>query len=368
MTLEPAADIFVRFAALLRAHGFAAATDQTTSFLSAITLLGPRSMADIRRAAHALFAPPPERHPEFDALFDAHFLGRADLVLADGEADEEETRVRDAVAGAPEPPDPHGLNQAGQAATTAEMLAARGLAALDEADILRQFARALPSRLPRRRGRRLAAARSGRVPDLRRSLRESVRTDGDVATLRRRRRKLRQRAILLLIDVSGSMKDRTDAHLRFAHALAHAAERMEVFTLGTRLTRITRAIRLRRREQALDAVAATVADWDGGTRIGDALQAFLAVPRFGGYARGAAVMIVSDGLERGDPTALINAVGRLARRAWRLSWLSPLANDDRSRPQTEALAAILPLLDDLAPAASTEALCAHALSLATAPT
>ena len=363
MTLDPAVETFVRFATLLRAHDFAVAPEQTTSFLSAITLLGPRSIIDIRRAGHALFAPSPERQPEFDALFDAHFLGRTCLMFADAEATDEEIRVREAASVSPEPPEPSGLNQAGQAATEAEMLALRELAALDEAETLRRFARAASGRLPRRRGRRLVAARRGRVPDLRRSLREALRTDGDIAILRRRGRKSRPRAILLLIDVSGSMKDRTDAHLRFAHALAHAAERIEVFTLGTRLTRITRAIRLRRREQALDAVSAIVADWDGGTRIGDALQAFLAVPRFGGYARGAAALILSDGLERGDPTALVNAAARLSQLSWRLSWLSPLATGDLDRPQTQALAAILPFLDELVPGGSTDALCADVLSL-----
>src|SRR4029078_10833371 len=95
------------------------------------------------------------------------------------------------------------------------------------------------------------------------------------------------------------------------------------FTFGTRLTRVTRALRLKRREQALNAAAHLVSDWDGGTRIGDALQAFLAVPRFGGYARGAAVVIVSDGLERGDPAALRDAVAKLWRRARRLRRATP---------------------------------------------
>ena len=101
---------------------------------------------------------------------------------------------------------------------------------------------------------------------------------------------------------------------------------IEVFTFGTRLTRVTRPMRLKRREQALAAAAQIVSDFDGGTRIGDALQAFLAVPRFAGYARGAATLIVSDGLERGDPLALADAVAKLSRRAWRLSWLTPLAH------------------------------------------
>jgi len=106
-----------------------------------------------------------------------------------------------------------------------------------------------------------------------------------------------------------------------------------------------------------------VSDWDGGTRIGDALQAFLAVPRFGGYARGAAVVVVSDGLERGDLTALRDAVAKLSRRAWRLSWLTPLAVGSNFVPQTEALIAIRRFVDDMVDGGSTAAVVGHVLSL-----
>jgi uncharacterized protein len=169
--------------------------------------------------------------------------------------------------------------------------------------------------------------------------------------------------VLLLIDVSGSMKDRTDAHLDFAHALARAAQRLEVFTIGTRLTRVTMALRRRNRDQARAAAATLVADWDGGTRIGDALQAFLAVPRFAAHARGALVLVLSDGLERGDPAAMTAAVARLSALAWRISWLTPLGADPRFAPETDALRSILPLIDDLADGSSTKSLCAHVLQL-----
>src|SRR5260370_9924930 len=132
------------------------------------------------------------------------------------------------------------------------------------------------------------------------------------------------------------MKARSEENLRLAHPLLQATPNVEVFTFGTRLTRVTRALRLKRREQALAAAAHLVSDWDGGTRIGDALQAFLAVPRFGGYARGAAVVILSDGLERGDLSALRPAVPTLSQRAWRLSWLTPLPGASGFGPQTEA--------------------------------
>jgi uncharacterized protein with von Willebrand factor type A (vWA) domain len=200
---------------------------------------------------------------------------------------------------------------------------------------------------------------------LRRTLREAVRNDGDVFRLSRLRRRTRQRNLLLLIDVSGSMKARTEAHLRLAHAVTHAAERadrVEVFTFGTRLTRVTRSLRLKNRDAALAAASTLVSDWDGGTRIGDALQAFLAVPRFAGYARGTFVAVLSDGLERGDPAAMRDAVSRISRRAWRLSWLTPLASGPDFRPETEALKAVLPFLDDLGDGSTVEAVCAHLLN------
>jgi uncharacterized protein with von Willebrand factor type A (vWA) domain len=272
-------------------------------------------------------------------------------------------RVQEDRSGGAEPLLSDDVNEAGQQATGAEALSVRRFGAESDIELLRRFARAAPARLPRRPGYRRMRARRGEYFDTRRTLREAVRHEGDVMTLRRLKRRLRQRRILLLIDVSGSMKERTETHLRIAHALAHAVERIEVFTFGTRLTRVTRAMRLRNREQALAATSAIVSDWDGGTRIGDALQAFLRVPRFAGYSRGALVLILSDGLERGDPAAMRDAVARLARLAWRVSWLSPLATGPDFAPQTEALKAILALVDDLADGSSVGAVTAHVLNL-----
>jgi hypothetical protein len=363
-TLPLAAQPFVAFATLLRVNGFAVAPEQTTAFLSAIALLGPRSLDHIRRAGHATFAPPPERHDEFNALFDAHFLGAVELGREVGEPDPDDLTVQEDNRGGFEPPSSDDINEAGQAATGAEALSVRLFAEADETDTLRRFRRAAADRLPLRRGYRRVAAKHGRGLDLRRAMKEAIRNDGEIFRLPKLTRRQRRRNILLLVDVSGSMKTRTEAHLRFAHALVRAADRVEVFTIGTRLTRVTNALRLKNREQALAAASSVVSDWDGGTRIGDALQAFLAVPRFAGYSRGAVVLILSDGLERGDPKAMTDAVKRLAARAWHLSWLSPLAAEPGYRPETAALKSILPHLDALAAAGSTDRLCHHVLSLA----
>lgn len=360
--LPAAAHPFVAFPTLLREHGLAAAPEQTTSFLMAVELLGPRSIEHVRKAAVATLAPHPEQRDLFDSLFDMHFLG---AIIEPGEEDvapddemsvQEDSGSREILIG-------EEVNETGQAATGAEALSLRALKPLDESEILRRFARDLPAALPRRRGYRHRAARRGATVDLARSLREALRHDGEVMSLKRLRRVTRPRPILLLIDVSGSMKQRSDANLALAHAIMQAAPRAEVFTFGTRLTRVTRALRRRRRGQALAEASGLVADWDGGTRIGDALQAFLAVPRFASYARGAVVLVLSDGLERGDPSALVSAVTRLAARAFRIDWLTPLAADPGYSPQTEALRLIAPHLATLGNGASTARICRHILSL-----
>jgi hypothetical protein len=353
---------FIAFVALLRANGFAVAPEQTTSFLSAIVLLGPRDPEDIRRAGLATLAPPPERHAAYHALFDIHFLGEAAPDLGEGD-DEDVVRVQEDRRGVDEPVKADESNESGQAATRAEALTERRFGPGDAAEALRRLTREGRRRLPRRLSYRRLRARRGAVVDLRRTLRDAMRNDGEIIKLSRLRRRMRPRKMLLLIDVSGSMKARTEDNLRLAHALTQASPRVEVFTFGTRLTRVTRPMRLKRREQALAGAAQIVSDWDGGTRIGDALKAFLAVPRFAAYARGAATLVVSDGLERGDPAALAEAVAKLSRGAWRLSWLTPLAVGRDFRPRTEALLAIFPLVDDMVDGGSVPAIVDHMLAL-----
>lgn len=353
---------FLRFAALLRAGGFPVAPEQTQSFVAAVGLLGPRSMEDIHRAALATLGPAPERREAFDALFRLVFLGQTIAAPATAEADDKDAvGAFDDRDGGAEPPETAEAEESGGAPTGAERLFARRFAELSEDDALRRFRRRAPNALPRRPSRRLAASkRPGRL-DMRRALREAVRRDGELVRLPALERRDRRRRVLLLIDVSGSMKDQTDLYLRFAHALAQATDRLEAFTLGTRLTRITRAMRRRNREQALALAATLVADWDGGTRLGDALQAFLAVPRFVGFARGALCVVLSDGLERGDHAAMADAVERLSRNAWSILWLTPLAGDDGYAVETAALGSVLPFIGRLGDGSTAAAVCREVL-------
>jgi uncharacterized protein with von Willebrand factor type A (vWA) domain len=356
MTLPRPLTPFLSFAQALRAAGHLAAPEQTQAFIAAVGLFGPRSLMDVRRAAHATFGPTPERREEFDALFDEVFLGRVLTAPAPGEP-EDMPNAFDADAFepifAPDDEEPSGAD-----ASVAERLFARRFAD-DEAAALRAFARSLPHALPRRRARRTISGK-GKIADPRRTFRHMIRRDGEVARVLRRMRKQRQRRVLLLIDISGSMKSGTEGALRLAHALVQAGEQVEVFTIGTRLTRVTRALARRNREQALEFASGLVADWDGGTRLGEALQVFLSVPRFASFARGAMVIVLSDGLERGGPQALTQAMMRLHGLAWSVLWLTPLAADAQFQPMTEALRAVAPMIDRLGNGSSPQAI-AHEL-------
>jgi uncharacterized protein with von Willebrand factor type A (vWA) domain len=357
--LPPAAAPFFGFARLLRRHGFAIAPEQVTGFMQAVTLLGPRSMADIREAALATLAPPPDRRDEFEAHFQSHFYGNASVV-SEGDTDEE-TRIKDDNGACQEENQTTRQEKGGELSSAVEQLSTRDFQRDD--DGLAAFRRKLSSALPARRSFRTVRTPSRGRLDLRRSLREIVSADGDVPLPLLRRRQTVPRKLLVLIDVSGSMKLHTADYLKLAHACVQGAGRAEVFTFGTRLTRITTALRIRDRDQALARAAAQVDDWDGGTRMGPTLLAFLSVPRFSAFARGAAVVILSDALERGGHEELEIAMRRFRARAFRLSLATPLAGDPRFRPATTALRAILPSLDDLIDGSSVKSLTDFILSL-----
>ncbi|RVB71302.1 VWA domain-containing protein [Mesorhizobium sp. M6A.T.Cr.TU.014.01.1.1] len=358
--LPRAAAPLLGFGRLLRRYGFPVAPDQVSGFMQAVTLLGPRSMADIREAALATLAPPPDRRDEFEAHFQSHFYGNTAAVV-EGEADEE-TRINDDGGTRDEESEVARQEEGGELSSGAEQLSARDFQR--DGDGLAAFRRKLSAALPARRSFRTVRTHARGKLDLRRSLREIVSADGDVPSPLLRRRQTVPRTLLILIDVSGSMKLHTSDYLKLAHAAVQGADRAEIFTFGTRLTRITGALRIRDRDQALARVAALVDDWDGGTRMGPTLLAFLSVPRFSAFARGAAIVILSDALERGDHAELEMAMRRLSARAFRLSLATPLAGDPRFQPATAALRAILPVLDDLVDGSSISGLSDFILSLA----
>jgi uncharacterized protein with von Willebrand factor type A (vWA) domain len=363
MKLPPAAALLVDFTRSVRRHGFAFAHEQVVMFLGAVRLLGPRDIESIRRAAHATLAPPPDRQAEFDALFHAFFFAEAALASPAKSLPEEDAQVKDRGRGEDDPPGLGEANNSGKAATTKESLSLRQFDIHADDEAIGRLKKNAPHALPRRLGFRKISDKKGQSLDLRRSMRRIVEHDGDIIALMRARRRKLHRPVVLLIDVSGSMKAQTQDYLRYAHALTHLADKVETFTFGTRLTRITNSLRHRHPAKALECASAQVDDWDGGTRIGAALGAFIGNPRYASLLRGAVVLVLSDGLERGGHDLMRETIQRISRRAWYLSWLTPLAADPRFRPETAALKDILVHLDRLGNGSSIASLVDHTLTL-----
>jgi hypothetical protein len=173
-----------------------------------------------------------------------------------------------------------------------------------------------------------------------------MRTHGEPSKLFWRRRRLRLRPLILILDVSGSMADYSRNLLQFAYSARRATARVEVFCFGTRLTRITRALERRRIDDAMDQAAKAVFDWEGGTRIGDSLNAFLRHWGRRGVCRGGIVVICSDGLDRGDPQVLADAMERLSRLCHRVVWMNPHRGDNRNfQPSTLGMMVAAPHVD-----------------------
>jgi uncharacterized protein with von Willebrand factor type A (vWA) domain len=338
---------FVEFAQLLRRHGFAVVTDQTIAFLKSIALLGPHSLSDVYWAARATLAPTAERLDEFDALFENFFSDDATFLAFGESMPDEEVPVQEVGRATLDPAVAEVANESGQSASAAEALAARNFSTGPADARLRRMRRTLAVFAPRRRGFRRVKARSGDRLDLRRNLAGIVQGEAGSTEPVWTARWEKPRRVLLLIDISGSMKAHTDDYLRFGHALTQSLPAVETFAFGTRLTRLTLSLRHKDLGRALAEIAPAVADWSGGTRIGESLSAFLAVPRFSRASRGALVVVLSDGLERADAGLMASAVRRLAARSWRLAWLTPLAADPDFSPDTAGLRAILRIVDHL---------------------
>jgi uncharacterized protein len=229
----------------------------------------------------------------------------------------------------------------------AEVLRAKAFDELSEAERLAadHVIRVLAVHLPTRRSRRYRPSPYGRRFDQRRTLRASLRTQGEPFRRAWRDRRHRARPLVLILDVSGSMSAYSRALMQFGFAAMRAGRRVEVFCFGTRLTRITRALARTEPDEALRQVAAAVVDWNGGTRIGASLKELL--DRWSQHAamRGAVVVLCSDGLERGEPALLAAQVARLSRLAHRLIWVNPLKGSPRYEPLARGMAAALPYVD-----------------------
>lgn len=350
--VRDADEVLLGFTTALRAAGVAVTQDRTRTYLDAVALVGIGDREATRTAGRATLCATPEDVERHDRVFDEWFSRDTTAptlrprgarprpgvgLLPDDQVDG---------AGADADDDP-----VRAAATAAEILRHRDVATLDptERALLAGMFASLRVRLPRRATARRTPRRRGAV-DASRTLRASLRRMGEPDRIHHRRRTTRNRRVVLLVDVSGSMSGYADALLRLAHRIATSSTSaaggdVEVFTLGTRLTRITRPMRLRDPDRALAAAGDVVPDWSGGTRLGETLQAFLDRHGQRGMARGAAVVVFSDGWERGEPQLLGEQVARLHRLAHRVVWVNPHRGKTGYAPVQQGIVAVLPHVD-----------------------
>lgn len=347
MTRQPD-EVLLGFARALRAAGVPVTHDRAQGFLAATAALGMGDQRATYLAGRATLCAGPDDLARYDQVFHAFFGSRdglprprpaqaplapehSGLPLDDGSADGD-------------PADEELLHAR---ASEAEVLRHRDVAALSAAEKHRlagMYATLRP-RPPVRRTARHQRWHRGQV-DASRTLRESLRRMGEPSEIAWRRRGERPRRVVLLVDVSGSMSGYADALLRLAHRFTQVAPAVETFTVGTRVTHVTRAMRLRDPERAIVAAGETVPDWSGGTRLGETLRFFL--DRWGqrGMARGAVVVVFSDGWERGDPALLGEQMERLRRIAHRVVWVNPHRGKAGYEPVQQGVVAALPHCDD----------------------
>jgi uncharacterized protein len=328
---DPFVSLLVDFARVLRVEGLPVGSGDVLTYCTAMAPLDPTDLTDLYWAGRTTLVTRRDSIPVYDQAFRRFFLDEGDDLPEPLQLTIRATAQLQSVLQVPATePRREGRDEEevrlGLVASDSEVLRNKAFAGCtpDELAAIRRIIARIRLQPPRRRTRRTTPTRAGRgVPDLRRTVRESMRMHGEPSTLFWRRRRMRLRPLILILDVSGSMADYSRNLLQFAYSVRRASTRVEVFCFGTRLTRITKELGRRRADDALDHAAKTVFDWEGGTRIGESLDSFVRDWGRRGMCRGGIVVICSDGLDRGDPSALSAAMERLSRLSHRVIWMNP---------------------------------------------
>ncbi len=366
----------IGFGRELRRRGLPVGTGRIVTFCRSAAALGALDRTDLYWAGRAALISRPEDAEAFDAAFDEWFHQGIRLELdvpapgdpagrarRDGESLEglvvEEDRIVakewHALEGDEEP---EGEAAIRIVASAVEVLREKSFADLSEEERRRValLIRRLAVHVPTRHTRRYRPAAAGPRFDVRRTLRRSLRTQGEPFHRAWRARRTRARPLVLILDISGSMAPYSRALLQFAFAAMAAGRRVEVFCFGTRLTRVTRTLRTKDPDRAMREVSRLVADWEGGTRIGESLKSLLDEWSQRTAVRGAIAVICSDGLERGEPELMRDQMARLRRLVHRIVWVNPLKGSPRYEPLARGMAAALPSVDVFLPGHNLESL------------
>jgi uncharacterized protein with von Willebrand factor type A (vWA) domain len=362
------AENIVYFARALRAAGIPLGPRSVIDALEALQAAGIGTRDDFYWTLHAVFVKRHEHSMLFDQAFRIFFRKRAylerlmSMLMPQVETPFEERapppasqRVLDALfAGIGEKVEQRKSEVEVDARLTMsdrEILEKKDFAQMSAAEIAdaRQAIKRLALPLDEVRTRRLAPARHGRMIDMRRTLRASMKAGGAVIDLKYLGTKTRQPPIVALLDISGSMSQYTRLFLHFLHGVTDARKRVSTFLFGTRLTNVTRALRERDPDDALAACSSSVLDWSGGTRIGTSLSAFNKQWARRVLSQGAIVLLITDGLERDPDDRLAFEVDRLHRSCRRLIWLNPLLRYEGFEARAGGIRAMLPHVDELRP-------------------
>jgi uncharacterized protein with von Willebrand factor type A (vWA) domain len=363
------------FGRRLHTAGVPVTPERSARFAEALKLVRPVSRRRLYATARAVLVSDPAQVRAFDRVFFEVFGSRLDDEPALPPEDARSTPVSpDARPATPRRSQADGAGVAASApsgegdadrdvvapvaASEEERLRGKRFDELEPAELVQLYR--LMSRLriatPSRQTRRAERDRHGERIDMRRTLRASLRTGGEPLRLSRRHRRVVPRRIVLLCDISGSMEPYARAYLQFLTCAAGAGANAEAFVFATRLTRLTRALRTRSPERAIQRAAAAAPDWSSGTRIGDALRTFNDRHGRRGMARGAVVVILSDGWERGEPDLVGREMERLSRLAYRIVWVNPRVSAAGFVPRAGGMRAALPHVDALVSGHSLDAL------------
>jgi uncharacterized protein len=348
----PAERMAVTFARVLRGAEIAVPIGCVLTFVDALGSVGVANRANVYWAARATLIHRPEDLPVFDRAFTA-FWHRVEIMgIDDAEEDVEHITLAVDDDSENDDEDTDSAPAADEPSITlrfsaVETLRNKDFAAYDSTEL--QLAQQLMAQLqfvgPPRRSFRLRSAPRGRRPDMRATMRSSLRAGGEPIRRHWREPGDRLRRLVLLVDISGSMEPYARAMLRFVQAAVAGRQRVEAFSIGTRLTRMTKELNSRDPDRALRQASERVQDWSGGTRLGDCLRTFNDQWGVRGMARGAIVVVLSDGWDRGDPAVLGEQMQRLHRITYNLVWVNPLKVTPGYAPLARGMAAALPYVD-----------------------
>lgn len=342
------------FAEALRDKGMTVTPDQVADMARSLSLVELSDRDQVHAALRALAITDPSHRGPYDDVFRSFFEGfhRPTASTEQHSKLASAKSMKPIIQTIPESVIEESQSQAG--ASAVQNLEKRDFADLDEDDLVlaRRMVMTMLWQPSDFKTRRWIRARDGRRPDLRRTLHGAVGPEGDLMRIAMKKRRLRQRPLIVIADISGSMEKYADLFLVFAHAAQHRLDDVEVFTFSTELTRITEDLRKRDTRAALSAVTRSVSDWSGGTKIGEALATWNKQWSRRLARGGPVALILSDGWDCGDPGVLSEEMARLARSVHMVIWLNPLAARAEYQPATRGMKAVLPHIDHLLPAAS----------------